>query len=101
MGKPIVELHVPYTKPYMGMPGIRVKQVPSLGAGWLELFRSPEMQAVVDSAGKRIAAEAGEPHFGYKGRMGRSTAGGFVSSMDYAGAYYEATDKRLTKAVHR
>ena len=44
--------------------------------------------------------EAGE-HFGYMaGSNSRFTAGGFVSSDEYSGAYQEATDKVLTKAVH-
>lgn len=70
------------------------------GKGWIEIFTSPGMQSVVDAAGKRIAAEAGE-HFGYKpGSNNRFTAGGFVSSDEYSGAYQEATEKVLTKAVH-
>ena len=70
------------------------------GAGWIEVFTSPAMQAVVDAAGERIAAEAGE-HFGYMaGSNNQFTAGGFVSSDEYSGAYAEAVDKVLTKAVH-
>lgn len=70
------------------------------GKGWIEIFTSPGMQSVVDAAGKRIAAEAGE-HFGYKsGSNNRFTAGGFVSSDEYSGVYQEATEKVLTKAVH-
>lgn len=68
--------------------------------GWIDVFTSPGMQAVVDSAGERIAAEAGE-HFGYMaGSNSQFTAGGFVSSDEYSGAYAEAVDKVLTKAVH-
>ncbi|MBR2706260.1 MAG: hypothetical protein IKE74_03345 [Mogibacterium sp.] len=68
--------------------------------GWIQIFTSPEMQSVVDAAGERIAAEAGD-HFGYMpGSNNRFTAGGFVSSDEYSGAYQEATDKVLTKAVH-
>lgn len=68
--------------------------------GWVQIFTSPKMQSVVDEAGQRIAAEAGE-HFGYMpGSNNRFTAGGFVSSDEYSGAYQEATDKVLTKAVH-
>ena len=71
------------------------------GKGWIEIFTSPAMQSVVDTVGGRIAAEAGE-HFGYMpGSNNRCTAGGFVSSDEYSGAYQEATDKVLTKAVHR
>ena len=70
------------------------------GQGWIEIFTSPQMQSVVDTAGERIAAEAG-PHFGYMpGSNNRFTAGGFVSSDEHSGAYAEATDKVLTKAVH-
>lgn len=70
------------------------------GKGWIEIFTSAEMQNVVDTAGKRIANEAGE-HFGYMpGSNNQFTAGGFVSSDEYSGAYQEATDKVLTKAVH-
>ena len=71
------------------------------GKGWIEIFTSSAMQSVVDSAGERIASEAGE-HFGYQaGSNSRFTAGGFVSSDAYTGAYEEATDKVLTKAVHK
>ena len=67
--------------------------------GWLAIFLSDEMQAVVDAAGEKIAAEAGE-HFEYKAATNsRYTAGGFVSG-DATGNYEEATDKTLTKAVH-
>ena len=70
------------------------------GKGWAEIFKSQDMQAVVDAAGERIASEAGE-HFGYMpGSKSKYTAGGFVSSDEYTGAYQEATDKVLTKAVH-
>lgn len=69
-------------------------------AGWIEIFTSPEMQSVVDAAGERIASEAGE-HFYYSpGENNRYTVAGFVTSDGY-GAYEEATDKVLTKAVHR
>ena len=71
-----------------------------ISAGWIEIFKSAGMQAVVDSAGERIASEAGE-HFSYKqAQNNRFTVGGFVSSDDYDGAVLEATDKVLTKAVH-
>jgi len=70
------------------------------GKGWIEIFKSPEMQAVVDSAGERIAAEAGE-HFGYaQATNNQFTVAGFVSSDEYTGAYLEAVHKVLTKAVH-
>ena len=58
------------------------------------------MQAVVDEAGERIAADAGE-HFGYMpAKNSNFTAAGFVSSDEYSGAYQEAVHKVLTKAVH-
>lgn len=70
------------------------------GAGWIEIFTSANMQAVVDQAGKRIAQEAGE-HFNYSpAKNNRFTVAGFVSSDEYSGAYQEATDKVLTRAVH-
>lgn len=70
------------------------------GKGWIEIFKSPEMQAVVDTAGERIAAEAGE-HFGYaQAQNNQFTVAGFVSSDEYTGAYLEAVHKVLTKAVH-
>ena len=34
-------------------------------AGWAEIFKSEGMKAIVDAAGERIAAEAGE-HFHWK-----------------------------------
>lgn len=69
-------------------------------AGWVEVFKSPGMQAVVDQAGQRIAAEAGE-HFHYHPRYSRYTVVGHVSSDAYTGAYLEAVYKVLTKAVHK
>lgn len=75
-------------------------QIEHVSSGWVEVFKSAEMQEVVDGAGERIASEAGE-HFYYSpAANSRFTAGGFVSSDGY-GAYEEATDKALTKAVHR
>lgn len=76
-------------------------QIEHNGAGWAEIFKSAEMQAVVDSAGERIANEAGE-HFNYsQAHNNQFTVAGFVSSDEYSGAYEEATNKVLTKAVHR
>jgi len=70
------------------------------GKGWIEVFKSEGMQAVVNEAGERIAAEAGE-HFHYSpGQNNQFTAGGFVVSDEYTGAYLEAVHKVLTKAVH-
>ena len=71
------------------------------GAGWAEIFKSAGMKNVVDAAGERIASEAG-PHFGYEAAGNNIfTVAGFVSSDAYTGAYLEATDKVLTKAVHK
>ncbi|MDO4527430.1 MAG: hypothetical protein Q4C03_01435 [bacterium] len=68
--------------------------------GWIEIFTSANMQAVVDQAGQRIASEAGS-HFGYEqAKDNRYTVAGFVSG-DSEGAILEATDKVLTKAVHK
>ena len=70
------------------------------GAAWIEIFKSESMQSVVDAAGERIANEAG-PHFGYMpAKNSQFTAGGFVSSDEHTGAYEEAVNKVLTKAVH-
>lgn len=68
--------------------------------GWIEIFKSEGMQALVDQAGERIAAEAGENFSYYQAKNNRFTVAGFVSSTNYEGAYEEATDKVLTKAVH-
>ena len=69
--------------------------------GWIEIFTSADMQAVVDEAGQRIAMEAGE-HFLYdQGHNNQFTVAGFVVPDDYTGAYMEATEKVLTKAVHK
>lgn len=70
-----------------------------ISPGWAEVFKSEGMQAVVDAAGERIAAEAGE-HFSYTPATNNQfTAAGFVSG-DSEGNTEEATDKVLTKAVH-
>lgn len=80
--------------------GARV-EIEHIGSGWMEIFKSGEMQAVVDEAGERISNEAGD-HFNYsQAHNNQFTVGGFVSSDEYSGAYEEATDKVLTKAVHR
>lgn len=77
---------------------IRIEHVPG---AWIQIFKSAEMQSVVDAAGERIAAEAGD-HFGYMpAQNSQFTAGGFVSSDEYTGAYEEAVNKTLTKAVHK
>ena len=69
------------------------------GAGWIDIFKSEGMKAVVDSAGERIAAEAGD-HFSYSpGTNNKFTVAGFVSG-DTEGSILEATDKVLSKAVH-
>lgn len=70
------------------------------GAAWIEIFKSAGMQAVVDEAGERIAAEAGEHFYYRRGRNNQYTVAGFVGSDKYTGAYQEATNKVLTKAVH-
>lgn len=76
---------------------IRIKHI---SEGWANIFKSPGMRTVVDAAGERIAAEAGE-HFSYSpSTHDRHTAAGFVSG-DHEGDMLEATDKVLTKAVHR
>ena len=63
-------------------------------------FEADAMQAVVDSAGQRIADEAGE-WFRYYPKMGNFTAMGFVSSTGPTGAIEEQQDHQLSKAVHR
>jgi hypothetical protein len=81
-----------------GLMGARI-EIEHISSGWAEIFTSAEMQALVDEAGSRIAAEAGE-HFEYTpAKNSRFTAGGFVSG-DAEGNIEEATDKVLTKAVH-
>lgn len=68
--------------------------------GWIEIFKSAEMQSLVDETGERISAEAGE-HFAYSpGPNNIYTAGGFVTADEYTGSYLEAVYKVLTKAVH-
>lgn len=71
------------------------------GQGWMEIFKSDGMQAVVDGAGNRIAAEAGIPWFKYYPKPGKFAAMGFVTSTGPTGAYYQQQDKRLSRAVHR
>lgn len=68
--------------------------------GWAELFKSAEMQSLVNEVGERIAGEAGDD-FQYEAAINSNyTAGGFVVPATYQGAYDEAVDKTLTKAVH-
>ena len=80
------------------MTSVRIEHI---SKGYLEIWKSPEMQAVVDSAGQSIAAEAGEPWFRYYAKPGNFTAMGFVSSTGPTGAYYQERDKALSRAVHR
>ena len=75
------------------------------GEGWIDIFKSAGMQAVVDEAGRRIAAEAGSD-FEYLAeydqmRNNRFTVGGVVAAVGHEGDDKEAVDKVLTKAVHR
>lgn len=75
---------------------IRIEHNPK---GWIEIFKSSAMQALVDEAGNRIASNAGE-HFRYESAgHNQFTAGGFVGADDYEGAVLEATEKVLSKAV--
>lgn len=81
-----------------GLMGAKIR-IEHNGEGWIQIFKSDEMKAVVDAAGERIAAEAGE-HFSYTPAQNNIfTVGGFVSG-DTEGSNLEATDKVLTKAVH-
>lgn len=76
-------------------------QIEHNGKGWIEIFKSKGMQAAVDAAGEKIAAQAGE-NFRYdQAQHSTFTAGGFVGADNYAGAIEEAEDKVLTKAVHK
>lgn len=69
--------------------------------GWAKVFTSPGMRKIVDETGERIAAEAGE-HFKYeRADWATKAAVGVVVADKYTGSYQEATDKRLTKAVHK
>lgn len=78
--------------------GARI-EIEHISSGWAEIFKSEGMKAVVDAAGERIAAEAGE-HFQYtSGADNQFTVAGFVSG-DTEGNILEATDKVLTRAVH-
>ena len=77
------------------------------GQGWIDVFKSAGMQAAVDDAGKRIAAEAGS-HFDYEPgavydqmHNNRFTVGGVVAAVGIEGDEEEAMEKVLTKAVHR
>ena len=75
-------------------------QIEHISSGWAEIFKSAGMQAEVDSAGQRIASEAGD-NFSYSpAENNQFTVAGFVSG-NYAGNIEEATDKTLSKAVHR
>ena len=75
-------------------------QIEHVGAGWLTIFLSPEMQAVVDEAGQRIAAEAGEGFEYHRQTKNRVSVGGYVASETQEAAEAEAVDKVLTRAVH-
>lgn len=69
-------------------------------SGWVEIFKSPEMQRVVDEAGQRIANNAGEHFYYSQASKSKYTAGGFVG-CDATGAIQEAITKNLTRAVHK
>lgn len=75
-------------------------RIEHISEGYLDIWKSGGMQAVVDVAGERIAAEAGEPWFRYYPKPGNFTAMGFVSSTGQTGAYYQQRDKALSRAVH-
>ena len=75
------------------------------GWGWAKLFKSEGVQALVDSAGKRIADEANRgasfEAYRYYSKPGSFAALGYVSSTGPTGAYWQQQQKRLSKAVHR
>lgn len=75
------------------------------GEGWIDIFKSAGMQAVVDEAGKRIAAEAGSDYEYLteydQMHNNQFTVGGVVVAVSHEGDEKEAIDKVLTKAVHR
>ena len=75
-------------------------RIEHISEGYLEIWKSAAMQGVVDQAGERIAAEAGE-NFRYYPRMGNFTALGFVDSVGQAGAIEQQQFKSLSRAVHR
>lgn len=82
-----------------GLMGAKI-QIEHNSAGWANIFKSDGMRELVDAAGQRIAAEAGE-HFEYRQSSNdRVTVAGFVSAIDEEGDELEATDKVLTRAVH-
>lgn len=68
--------------------------------GWIEIFKSAEMQTLVNETGERIAGEAGEDFQYEPATNSNFTAGGFVVPANYMGSIEEAVDKTLTKAVH-
>ena len=72
-------------------------KIEHIGKGWIEIFKSAEMQAVVDAAGAKIAAAAGG---NTQAQNSQFTAAGFVVPANYEGAFEEATEKTLTKAVN-
>ncbi len=80
---------------------IRIEHVPQ---GYMKIWKSDAMQALVDKAGGRIASEANRGYrgewFRYYPRPGGYTAMGFVSSTGPSGAFYQQRDKALSKAVH-
>ena len=82
------------------MARIRVQH---LSSGYMKIWKSPEMQAQVDEAGKHIAdnANAGfsQPWFAYHSKRGRYTALGNVAATGPTGDYYQARDGVLSKAV--
>lgn len=83
----------------MGLKFDTKVRIEHIGEGYLKVWKSDGMQAAVDRAGERIAAEAGDG-FGYMPSMGNFTAMGFVSSMGYEAAIEEQDGHALSKAVH-
>lgn len=67
--------------------------------GWVEIFKSAGMKSVVDSAGQRIADNAGDGFEYVQATKNIYTVGGFVVADSYQAKYLEATEKTLTKAV--
>lgn len=80
-------------------------EVEHISAGYMEIWKSGAMQAVVDAAGGRMADEANGglsfEAFRYYPQMGSFTAMGFVSSTGPTGAIYQQQWKTLSRAVHR
>jgi len=71
------------------------------GEAWIDIFTSAEMRELVQSTGENIAAAAGDNFEFVFANDTSKVAVGHVVPANYKGAFEEAEQKLLTKAISK